>query len=145
MFQRFRSMREEREGGFTLIELLVVILIIAILAAIAIPVFLNQRKKGWESQAESAVKNLATAQESYATGNDGKYTGTLSDLQGASKEGFTYSASELTVKIIYPAAGATATDGYCLHAESKNDTSIDRWYASGVGSPQSTACTGPTG
>ena len=50
MFQRFHAMREEREGGFTLIELLVVILIIAILAAIAIPVFLNQRKKGWTSQ-----------------------------------------------------------------------------------------------
>jgi prepilin-type N-terminal cleavage/methylation domain-containing protein len=37
------SLRSEREEGFTLIELLVVIVIIAILATIAIPVFLRQR------------------------------------------------------------------------------------------------------
>ena len=76
MFQRFHKMREEREQGFTLIELLVVILIIAILAAIAIPVFLSQREKGWKSQLESALKNAATSAESYASdtnGGDGDY------------------------------------------------------------------------
>ena len=51
---------EEREGGFTLIELLVVIIIIGILAAIAIPVFLNQRKKGYDAQAKSDARNMAT-------------------------------------------------------------------------------------
>ena len=64
---------EERENGFTLIELLVVIVIIAILAAIAIPVFLNQREKGWRSQAVSDMKNAATAVESMATENGGSY------------------------------------------------------------------------
>jgi type IV pilus assembly protein PilA len=74
MFQKFHALREEREGGFTLIELLVVILIIAILAAIAIPVFLKQREKGWISQMESALKNATTAAESFATGpGDGNY------------------------------------------------------------------------
>ncbi len=75
MFQRFHAMKEEREGGFTLIELLVVILIIAILAAIAIPVFLRQREKGWRSQLVSALKNAATAEESYLTTSpDDSYT-----------------------------------------------------------------------
>ena len=82
MVQRFHAMREQREDGFTLIELLVVILIIAILAAIAIPVFLRQREKGWMSQAESAVKNAATAQESYLT-SKGTYTATPSVLEDA--------------------------------------------------------------
>ena len=74
MFRRFQEMRERGESGFTLIELLVVILIIAILAAIAIPVFLNQRKKGWDSQEESALKDAATAIETAATENNGNYS-----------------------------------------------------------------------
>ena len=79
MFQRLREAREN-EGGFTLIELLVVIIIIAILAAIAIPVFLKQREKGWKSQAESGVKNAATAMESYGTENGGSYEDATLDL-----------------------------------------------------------------
>lgn len=89
MFSRFAKIRERREGGFTLIELLVVILIIAILAAIAIPVFLNQRKKGWVSQMESALKNAATAQESYLTANP-TYADTVAQLE---TEGWKYAST----------------------------------------------------
>jgi len=59
-------MQEENEGGFTLIELLVVI-IIGILAAIAIPVFLNQRQKGYDAAAKSDARNIATLEETYLT------------------------------------------------------------------------------
>ena len=77
MIQRLRNRItvSEKEGGFTLIELLVVIIIIAVLAAIAIPVFLNLRQKGYMAQTQSALKNAATAVEAYATENGGDYSG----------------------------------------------------------------------
>ena len=69
MLARIRKSMDEREEGFTLIELLVVMIIIGILAAIAIPVFLNQRKSGYDAGAKSDVKNAATAEETYFTDN----------------------------------------------------------------------------
>ena len=66
--------RAQDEKGFTLIELLVVILIIGILAAIALPAFLNQRAKAQDSEAKSSVRTAQTAMETYYTDNQ-KYTG----------------------------------------------------------------------
>jgi len=66
--------RTQSEKGFTLIELLVVILIIGILAAIALPAFLNQRGKAQDTEAKTVARTAQTTLETIYT-DDQSYTG----------------------------------------------------------------------
>jgi prepilin-type N-terminal cleavage/methylation domain-containing protein len=59
--------------GFTLIELLIVVVIIGILAAIAIPKFAATKERAYVASMKTDLKNLATAEEGYASANNGAY------------------------------------------------------------------------
>lgn len=132
MFARFHEMKDEK--GFTLIELLVVILIIAILAAIAIPVFLNQRKKGWAAASQSALRNAAEAEESYATSNNGLYTNSLTELEA---EGYNQTSDVALTLNTYNNATI-----FCIVATHARGESTWEWkigrYHSETGKPETT-------
>lgn len=66
---RYVENAQKNEDGFSLVELLVVILVIGILASIAVPVFLHQRKVANDAAVESDIKSAAAAVETYFLNN----------------------------------------------------------------------------
>ena len=75
------------EAAFTLVELLIVMLIIGVLAAIAIPSFLDQTSKADDATAMELVRSASQAAETYETEHSGNYAGidvkTLHELDGS--------------------------------------------------------------
>jgi type IV pilus assembly protein PilA len=140
MFQRLREKRQD-EGGFTLIELLVVVLIIAILAAIAIPVFLRQREKAYIADAQSTVRNAATAIESYATGNEGSYDGF--ETVGVDEYDDFIARLPASQTAGFDVVTATATE-YCMQVADTRLVGHAEWatahFDSAVGKPAGGAC-----
>ncbi len=79
-----KKLRNTNEKGFTLIELMIVIAIIGILAAIAIPNFINYRNQGYCSAAERDAASVAAALGSYYSDPNNQEVPDLEDLVGLS-------------------------------------------------------------
>ena len=96
--------RNTARKGFTLIELLIVVVIIGILAAIAIPKFSTTKEKAYLATMKADLRNLATAEEAYASDNAGSYMGAGTATSGAPFNNYAPSAN-VTVTV---AAGSGA-------------------------------------
>jgi len=112
-----RSKLRLEDDGFTLIELLVVIIIIGILAAIAIPVYLNQRQRAYDAASKSDIRVLAEFEETYYVN-----ASTYGDLPQLDAVGSVLIPSKLDKLTIMWMSG----NGYCLSAH--NLLSSQTWY-----------------
>src|SRR5215212_5326803 len=128
MLRKLSQRINNEEKGFTLIELLVVILIIGILAAIALPAFLGQQKKGQDSEAKSQARNLVSQIETCATDNAGVYTNCGSAALPAT--GLDIGGTQGQVET----SPAPTAAGYAVvaHSKSGTDFTITKSAANGV-------------
>lgn len=127
------KLRLQNESGFTLIELLVVVAIIGILAAIAIPQFAAYRKRGYEAQVKSDLRNAAVAQEANFAANSTYVNSPTTAWNATTAPGF----NPTTGVVVRSAAGVNT---FSLTATHANCGTVAWAFSSGTGTISTASC-----
>lgn len=136
------------ESGFTLVELLVVILIIGVLAAIAIPMFLNQRKAANEAALKSDMHSLKLAMENCVIKQRGSYPDIQINWGGVTAiptclNGIKLSSTTRTHSfdfgLYHPASGLKPGEAYCIEA-GNDGAGISLYFRSDKGKISNLLC-----
>jgi type IV pilus assembly protein PilA len=153
MMKQLKKLHKDSQG-FTLVELMIVVAIIGILAAIAIPNYLNYQMKAKTAEAKTNLGAIKTSQESYRADNDVYLTCATApaNLPGNAKAAFTGNADFTALgyapagDVYYSygvnalAAGAAVTPAYVAFAE--GDLDVDGTGAAAAPAAIGVAMTG---
>ena len=78
-----KKMKIQKKSGFTLVEIMIVVAIIGLLAAIAIPSFLNARRRSMASSCQNNLRQISGAMDQYEIDHNSTHPGSMAEMVGS--------------------------------------------------------------